>query len=44
MPLTVGRTELLVDDDDAVFRQAIHDALGFSARLQEIRNRCNSEK
>ena len=25
-------------DDDAVFRQAIHDALGFSARLQEIRN------
>ena len=39
MPLTVGRTELLVDDDDAVFRQAIHDALGFSARLQEIRNR-----
>ena len=38
MPLTVGRSELLVADDDAVFRQAIHDALGFSARLQEIRN------
>jgi len=39
MPLTVGKSELLVDDDDAVFRQAIHDALGFSSRLQEIRNR-----
>jgi DNA-binding MarR family transcriptional regulator len=39
MPLTVSKPELLVDGDDQLFRQAIHDALGFSARLQEIRNR-----
>lgn len=39
MALTVGRPELLVDGEDHVFRQAVHDALGFSARLQEIRNR-----
>jgi DNA-binding MarR family transcriptional regulator len=39
MPLTVSRKELLVDGNDQLFRQAIHDALGFSARLQEIRNR-----
>jgi MarR family transcriptional regulator, organic hydroperoxide resistance regulator len=38
MPLTVSRAELLVTEDDAVFRQAIHDALGFSSRLEEIRN------
>jgi MarR family transcriptional regulator, organic hydroperoxide resistance regulator len=39
MSLTVGKPELLVDGDDRLFRQAIHDALGFSGRLQEIRNR-----
>ncbi|MDB5690688.1 MAG: marR family protein [Sphingomonas bacterium] len=39
MPLTVSKAELLVDGDDEHFRQAIHDALSFSARLQEIRNR-----
>ena len=39
MPLTTGRTELLVDGSDKALRQLIHDALGFSARLQEIRNR-----
>lgn len=39
MPLTVTRPELLVDGDDTLFRQAIHDALAFGARLQEIRNR-----
>jgi DNA-binding MarR family transcriptional regulator len=39
MPLTVSKPELLVNGDDQLFRQAIHDALGFSARLQEIRNK-----
>ena len=39
MALTVSRPELLVDGEDHLFRQVIHDALGFSARLQEIRNR-----
>lgn len=39
MPLTVSKPELLVEGDDRLFRQAIHDALGFSSRLQEIRNR-----
>ena len=39
MPLTVSKPELLVDGEDHLFRQAVHDALGFSARLQEIRNR-----
>ncbi|MDT7532132.1 MarR family transcriptional regulator [Sphingobium sp. SA2] len=39
MPLTVSKAELLVDGEDHLFRQAVHDALGFSARLQEIRNR-----
>lgn len=38
MALTVSKRELLVDGDDAVFRQVIHDALGFSARLQELRH------
>lgn len=38
MPLTVGRPELLVDGSDQLFRQAIHDALGFSSRIQEVRN------
>jgi DNA-binding MarR family transcriptional regulator len=39
MSLTVSRPELLSDGNDALFRQAIHDALGFSVRLQEIRTR-----
>ncbi len=39
MVLTVSKTELLVDGNDETFRQMVHDALGFSARLQEIRNR-----
>ncbi len=39
MPLTVSKPELLVDGEDHLFRQVVHDALGFSARLQEIRNR-----
>ena len=39
MALTVGRPELLNEGGDALFRQVIHDALGFSARLLEIRNR-----
>lgn len=39
MPLTVTRPELLVDGGDQLFRQTIHDALAFSVRLQEIRNR-----
>lgn len=39
MPVTISRPELLEDGDDAPFRQMIHDALGFSARLLEIRNR-----
>lgn len=38
MPLTVSRPELLTNGSDQLFRQVIHDALGFSARLQEIRN------
>jgi DNA-binding MarR family transcriptional regulator len=39
MSVTISRPELLQDGDDAPFRQMIHDALGFSARLLEIRNR-----
>lgn len=39
MPLTVSRPELLEEGEDSLFRQAIHDSLGFSVRLQEIRNR-----
>jgi MarR family transcriptional regulator, organic hydroperoxide resistance regulator len=39
MPLTVTRPELLSNGDDQLFRRALHDALGFSSRLQEIRNR-----
>ncbi|WP_136163478.1 MarR family winged helix-turn-helix transcriptional regulator [Sphingomonas flavalba] len=39
MPLTVSRPELLVNGSDELFRQVIHDALGFSARLQEIRGK-----
>lgn len=39
MALTVSRPELLEGGEDHLFRQVIHDALGFSARLQEIRNR-----
>src|SRR3546814_11163571 len=39
MPLTVSKPELLVTGEDHLFRRVIHDALGFSVRLQEIRNR-----
>ena len=39
MPVTISRTELLEDGNDAPFRQMIHDALGFSTRLLEIRYR-----
>lgn len=39
MPVTISRPELTENGDDARFRQMIHDALGFSARLLEIRNR-----
>lgn len=39
MPQTVSRNELLVGGSDELFRQVIHDSLGFSARLQELRNR-----
>lgn len=38
MALTVSRPELLAKGSDQLFRQVIHDALGFSVRLQEIRN------
>jgi DNA-binding MarR family transcriptional regulator len=39
MSLTVTRPELLSNGSDQLFRRALHDALGFSSRLQEIRNR-----
>jgi MarR family transcriptional regulator, organic hydroperoxide resistance regulator len=39
MKNTVSKAELLHEGGDALFRQAIHDSLGFSVRLQEIRNR-----
>jgi MarR family transcriptional regulator, organic hydroperoxide resistance regulator len=39
MSLTVSRSELLREGSDRLFRRVIHDALGFSVRLQEIRNR-----
>src|SRR3546814_2443471 len=39
MPRDVSNPELLVNGEDNLFRQVIHDALGFSVRLQEIRNR-----
>lgn len=39
MSVTISRPELIKDGDDAPFRQLIHDALGFSTRLLEIRNR-----
>ena len=38
MTLTVSRPDLLENGQDRLFRQAIHDALGFSARLLDIRN------
>ena len=37
MSLTVSRPELLDGDSDALFRQVVHDSLGFAVRLQEIR-------
>lgn len=38
MALTVNRPELLRDGKDEHFRQTVHNALGFSVRLLEIRN------
>lgn len=38
MALTASRPELLQAGQDENFRQTIHDALGFSVRLLEIRN------
>jgi MarR family transcriptional regulator, organic hydroperoxide resistance regulator len=37
--LTVSRPELLVDGSDTTFRALVHDMLGFSARIQDIRNK-----
>lgn len=37
-PLTVTREELLVDGSDDVFRNMVHAALAFSARLNAIRD------
>lgn len=39
MTLTVSREELLDCGNDVLFRRVVHDALGFAARLQEIRDR-----
>lgn len=39
MPLTASRPELLPGGSDVMLRQAIHDSLAFSARMQEIRTR-----
>lgn len=38
VPNTVSRQELLVDGSDFEFRQLIHDALAFSARLLAVRD------
>jgi len=35
---SVTRKELLVAASDAVFRQTLHDSLGFASRLQDVRN------
>ncbi|MEM7568638.1 MAG: MarR family winged helix-turn-helix transcriptional regulator [Pseudomonadota bacterium] len=37
-PLTVTRPELLVNGDDAAFRELVHAALAFSARLTAVRD------
>ncbi|MEM6681710.1 MAG: MarR family transcriptional regulator [Pseudomonadota bacterium] len=37
-PLTVTRPELLVDGDDAAFREMVHAALAFAARLTAVRD------
>ena len=36
--LTVNRPELLSDGSDIVFRQFVHDALAFAARLLAVRD------
>jgi DNA-binding MarR family transcriptional regulator len=36
---TVSRPQLIVEGSDRAFRQFVHDALAFSARLQAIRGR-----
>ncbi len=38
-PLTVSRSELLVDGGDARFRQLIHDLLTVSVRMEAVRGR-----
>lgn len=35
---TITREEFLVGGNDEVFRQTLHDALGFASRLQDVRN------
>ncbi|MEO0411065.1 MAG: MarR family transcriptional regulator [Pseudomonadota bacterium] len=37
-PLTVTRPELLINGDDAAFREMVHAALAFAARLTAIRD------
>ncbi|MEM9287258.1 MAG: MarR family winged helix-turn-helix transcriptional regulator [Pseudomonadota bacterium] len=37
-PLTVTRPELLIDGDDAAFREMVHAALAFAARLTAVRD------
>lgn len=37
-PLTVSRKELLVDGSDNQFRELVHSALAFAARLQAVRD------
>ncbi|MET0239752.1 MAG: MarR family winged helix-turn-helix transcriptional regulator [Sphingobium sp.] len=39
MALTISSESLLVDGSDDLFRQMVHDSLGFAVRLQEIRNK-----
>lgn len=37
-PLTVTRKELLIDGDDSAFRELVHSALAFAARLTAVRD------
>ena len=36
-PLTVSRTELLVEDNDSMFRKLVHDFFAFNSRHETIR-------
>ena len=38
-PMTVSRSELLLDGSDLAFRQLVHDIMAFAARMQENRAR-----